>query len=68
MSQMFASWYSAAASLEAGKITKDEYDDWRYNYPESDESHHFVSNPISDEMDEYLQSELSDEMKKRGLL
>lgn len=68
MSAMFTSWYTAAANLETGNITKDEYDDWRYNYPESDESHHFVSNPISDEMDEYLQDELSEEMKKRGLL
>ena len=31
---MFTSWQAQAAKLEAGEITKEEYDQWRYRYPE----------------------------------
>lgn len=30
---MFSSWQKEAAKLEAGEITKEEYDRWRYRYP-----------------------------------
>lgn len=30
------SWRQAAAMLKAGKITQEEYDRWRYRYPEFD--------------------------------
>lgn len=33
---MFSSWQKEAAKLEAGEITKEEYDRWRYRYPEFD--------------------------------
>ena len=33
---MFTSWQKEAAKLEAGEITKEEYDQWRYKYPEYD--------------------------------
>ena len=33
---MFTSWQKEAAKLEAGEITKEEYDQWRYKYPEFD--------------------------------
>lgn len=33
---MFSSWQKEAAKLEAGEITKEEYDRWRYRYPELD--------------------------------
>ena len=33
---MFISWQREAAKLEAGEITKEEYDQWRYKYPEFD--------------------------------
>ena len=33
---MFISWQREAAKLEAGEITKEEYDQWRYKYPEYD--------------------------------
>ena len=34
MFDMFHAWQEQAARLEQGKITKEEYDQWRYKYPE----------------------------------
>ncbi|MGN0785781.1 MAG: transcriptional regulator [Christensenellales bacterium] len=34
--EMLCAWRQAAAMLKAGEITQDEYDRWRYRYPESD--------------------------------
>lgn len=34
MSDMFYAWQKEAEKLKAGEITKEEYDDWRYNYPQ----------------------------------
>lgn len=36
MFKMFHAWQSEAARLEKGEITKEEYDKWRYKYPELD--------------------------------
>ena len=36
MFKMFHAWQSEAARLEKGEITKEEYDEWRYKYPELD--------------------------------
>lgn len=33
MFDMFSAWQQEAKKLEAGEITKEEYDDWRYTYP-----------------------------------
>lgn len=35
---MFYAWREQAARLEQGEITKEEYDQWRYKYPELDTS------------------------------
>ncbi len=32
----FHAWQQMAAKLEAGEISQEEYDNWRYNYPELD--------------------------------
>ena len=34
--EMLCSWQQAAAMLEAGEISKEDYDKWRYYYPEFD--------------------------------
>ena len=34
--KMLCSWRQAAAKLKAGEITQEEYDRWRYRYPEFD--------------------------------
>ena len=38
MFDMFHAWQEQAARLERGEITKNEYDQWRYNYPALDTS------------------------------
>lgn len=38
MNEMLAAWRQQTAKLEAGEITKEEYDQWRYRYPEIDTS------------------------------
>lgn len=34
--EMLWAWQEQAAKLEAGKISKEDYDRWRYRYPEGD--------------------------------
>ncbi|MGN0625728.1 MAG: helix-turn-helix domain-containing protein [Oscillospiraceae bacterium] len=34
--EMLCAWRQAAAMLKAGEITQEEYDRWRYKYPEFD--------------------------------
>lgn len=36
--EMLCSWRQSAAMLKAGEITQEEYDRWRYKYPEFDTS------------------------------
>lgn len=38
LNRMLCSWRQEAAKLEAGELTKEEYDRWRYHYPELDTS------------------------------
>ena len=33
MFDMFHDWQEQSAKLESSEITKEEYDHWRYNYP-----------------------------------
>jgi len=33
MFDIFSAWYEMSVKLKSGEITKEEYDDWRYNYP-----------------------------------
>ena len=35
---MLWAWREQAAKLEAGEISQEEYDRWRYHYPEYDSS------------------------------
>ena len=36
--EMLWAWQEQAAKLEAGEISQEEYDRWRYHYPEYDSS------------------------------
>lgn len=36
MFEMFSAWQEQAEKLKNGEITKEEYDNWRYNYPAED--------------------------------
>jgi transcriptional regulator with XRE-family HTH domain len=35
LNDMFSVWHERKEQLENGEITKNKYDDWRYNYPAS---------------------------------
>ncbi|MBQ8389029.1 MAG: transcriptional regulator, partial [Clostridia bacterium] len=43
--EMLCAWRQAAAMLKAGAITQDEYDRWRYRYPEFDTTQRWVKVP-----------------------
>ncbi|NLO84895.1 MAG: helix-turn-helix transcriptional regulator [Clostridiales bacterium] len=45
MLQMLTAWREQAAKLEAGEITKEEYDQWRYRYPEFDTTQRWAKVP-----------------------
>lgn len=59
MSEMLHAWLEQAKKLEAGEITKEEYDQWRYRYPEFDTTQRWVKVP-SHELSDYLVKSLKD--------
>lgn len=59
-SQMFKLlqlWAKEAAKRREGEISKEDYDDWRYNFPERDTSGLFHKVGISDKLNELLTEE-----------
>ena len=57
---MFRSWREQAAKLERGEISKEEYDRWRYKYPELDKTGRWANVPsqaLSDALIEELKKE-----------
>ena len=38
ISEMVCAWASVAEKYRAGEISKDDYDKWRYNYPQYDDT------------------------------
>lgn len=55
----FSSWQQQKAKLDAGEISQDEYDTWRYKYPAMDNSQIRVKVPSAGLMDL-----LTEELKK----
>lgn len=56
----FHAWQQMAAKLESGEISQEEYDNWRYNYPELDTSKiraKVPSQELSDELIKALKKE-----------
>ena len=49
--EMLCSWHQTAAILEAGEISQEDYNRWRYHYPEFD---------TSQNQDKIMSQELSD--------
>ena len=56
----FRSWLQEAKKRKDGEITKDQYDDWRYKYPELD-THQFSVDVLSKEISDAL---IKEEKKK----
>ncbi len=59
MLKMLTIWHEQAAKLEGGEITKEEYDQWRYRYPEFDTSQRWAKVP-SQELSDYFVKNLKD--------
>ncbi len=58
MVEMFLAWQKEAKRWHDGEITKEEYDQWRYSYPELDTSGMFHKIEPSDELGDLLTDEL----------
>ena len=46
--EMLWTWREQAAKLEAAEISQEEYDSWRYHYPEFDKAQTYVKVPPQD--------------------
>ena len=53
MFEMLSAWAEQAKKLEAGKITREDYDRWRYNYPKYDTAQKWAKVP-SQELSDFL--------------
>ena len=63
MLEMLSAWQEQAAKLKAGEITKEEYDQWRYNYPKFDTAQRWAKVP-SQELSDYRVKSLNSEEEK----
>ena len=62
VNQMLRVWMEQADKLENGEISKEEYDEWRYKYPELDTYQKRAKVP-SQELSDYLVKELTKKEK-----
>ena len=58
--RMLTAWGAVAAKLKAGEITKEEYDRWRYRYPELDTSGQWHKITPSQELSDLLLADLKE--------
>lgn len=61
--EMLCAWRQAAAMLKAGEIAPEEYDRWRYHYPEFDTTQRWVKVP-SQALSDMLVQELKSSSKE----
>ena len=59
---MLNAWRQESVKLETGEITKEEYDQWRYRYPEFDTTQKRVKVP-SQELSDFLVDAFRDQSK-----
>lgn len=64
MFDMFHTWQQEAAKLERNEITKEEFDQWRYNSPKFDTSQHWV-HLLSQELSDMLVEDYEKESKRK---
>ena len=63
MFDIFSAWNEMAVKLKSGEITKIEYDQWRYRYPELDTTGQWVKIP-SEELSDVIVEEMKNNEKK----
>ena len=61
---MLTAWGKVAAKLKAGEITQEEYDRWRYRYPEFDTSGQWHKITPSQELSDLLLADLKEYTEK----
>lgn len=60
--KMLSAWKEQADKLSAEEISKEEYDQWRYNYPKFDNSQHWAKVPTK-ELSDSLVKVFKDKLK-----
>ena len=63
MFEMLSAWAEQARKLEAGEITREDYNRWRYNYPKYDTTQRWGKVP-SKELSDFLIEALKDKLDK----
>ena len=61
--QMLTAWQEQAVKLSAEEISREDYDQWRYNYPKFDTTQHWAKVPseeLSDALAEAFKDKLPD--------
>ena len=62
--KLLYAWKEQADKLSSGKISKDEYDNWRYHYPQFDTTQRWAKVPsqeLSDALVEAFKNNLNDD-------
>ena len=62
MLDMLSAWAEQAKKLEAGEITREDYDRWRYHYPEFDTSGYWHKVTPSQELSDMLVEDFNDKI------
>ena len=60
--QMLTAWQEQAVKLSAEEISREDYDQWRYNYPKFDTTQHWAKVP-SKELSDTLIEQFKDKLK-----
>ena len=60
--QMLTAWAEQAEKYRNGEISKEQYDEWRYTYPEKDTTQHWAKVP-SQELSDTLVEAFKDKLK-----
>lgn len=72
MLKMFQAWQQQSAKMENGEISREQYDEWRYKYPELDTNQHWakvpsqvVSDMLMEELEKIEKQEKKTDKKKK---
>ena len=64
LSEMLTAWAEQAEKYRNGKINREDYDKWRYNYPKYDETSGYVKTP-SKQLSDALVEAFKDRLKNK---
>ncbi|MDY2967477.1 MAG: hypothetical protein SOR87_04455, partial [Vescimonas coprocola] len=62
ISELVCAWAAIAKKYHAGEISRDEYDKWRYNYPQYDKASGYVK-VLSKELNDTMTKAFKDRVK-----